>query len=685
MNPLPYNRFVLIRTVLGAGLLLIPLVWSFGNENTALVKSLLTAVAAAGVIAAAGPGPLWTAIRPAWPAHVLAVAAVVLAAFSPSPSFARPVALLVITLWVILAAAASVRAGRWWTTALCLTALPPVLLGALQAAGLDPSPWQPIALDHFHGRICSTLGNPNFYAAWLCGILPFTAIAVLGARSRVTGVAAIALAAFAFAALLLTGSKGGLVGLGATAAAGWLAARRAGLDPRPAFRSLGTAGWAIPVVAVVFTGFTMPADVRDRMLLRSPAPAAAVTGETAPGASGGLARNESVKFRLLTWAQTGRMLRDQPVLGLGPGRYQVAYPAYRNPEIIRMFGQHSYMTDHPENLTLEIAAELGVPGLGLWIWLWWLAAARLWRRARDGGADERPVAAAALAGLAGLLATNSVGVDVHYGATAFLGAVLTGIAFQTRSDRKPSDSDASSSPYRLFSWSVSVLLMLVWSRLYASDAALARALAASTGSSWDQAHVWYDRALTLNRGNVMARYFAASALLDSRGPEALPRAEALLDSVRAEAPVYVLLNYKYWLLYNRAGRRADARAALARQIALDPHAATFHLERGRFAMAEQRWEDAERDFEAAADAEPGNPAGWQYLGNLRVERGRYRDALAAYDRGLMRHPGSVELHFNAAVAALKLKDRRLARAHAEAVLAVDPNHAQARLVLMRLP
>jgi hypothetical protein len=44
-------------------------------------------------------------------------------------------------------------------------------------------------------------------------------------------------------------------------------------------------------------------------------------------------------------------------------------------------------------------------------------------------------------------------------------------------------------------------------------------------------------------------------------------------------------------------------------------------------------------------------------------------------------PGSAELAYNAAVAALRKGDRPLARAYALRVLASDPAHAQARLIL----
>ncbi|MEK7765379.1 MAG: tetratricopeptide repeat protein, partial [bacterium] len=418
-------------------------------------------------------------------------------------------------------------------------------------------------------------------------------------------------------------------------------------------------------------------------------------GEEGSGTAGVTAaiRNESVRFRLLTWAQTLRMARAAPLTGHGLGRFQVVYPAWRLPEIIRMFKQHSYMTDHPENLTLELLAELGVPGLGLWLWLLAYAAHRLAARLRTGGTQERRLAAACAGGLAGLLATNSFGVDIHYGATAALAACLYGIAtaagapFQGRpprvlaEDRERSQRSAQRvGPSAL----LALALALLWVRAFAADAALARALAASTAGGWDQAVRWYGEARALNPAAVMARYFGAAALLDRGRPEDLPEAERLLDGVRREAPDYVLLNYKYWLLYNGLGRRPDARRALARQIELDPLAGVFYLERGRQAMDDARWEDARTDFETACRVEPDSPMGYQYLGNLLVTRGRSRDALAAYARGLARVPDSPDLHYNAAVAAYKLGDRALARAHAEAVLRLQPDHPQARLILARV-
>lgn len=377
------------------------------------------------------------------------------------------------------------------------------------------------------------------------------------------------------------------------------------------------------------------------------------------------------------------MIGDAPWIGHGLGRFQVVYPRYRLPEIIRMFGQHSYMTDHPENLTLELGSELGLAGLVLWSWLILFVGRSLWRRLDADDPAVRGLAAACAAGLAGLLVTNSFGVDVHYGATAALGAILIGVAI-SRPEETPAPGAPTGRGAAAFRVAAALVLALTWTAWYASDAALARAIAFSAQGRWDPAIGLYQTAVRLNRANVMARYFGASALLDRGAPEDVAKAETQFDGVRSEHPDYVLLNYKYWLLYNRQGRRAEAEAALARQIALDPVAATFYLERGRMAVAEQRWEDARRDFAAAVTAEPDNPAGYQYLGNLLVLQGRFKDALAAYAAGLARLPQSVELHYNAAVAAFQSGDRKTARRHAQAVLAVDPGHSQARLIISKL-
>ena len=667
------------RIPLAALLVLAPLLWSAGNENTALVKSFMAGVIAAFILLTTPPRRLFGSSPAAVPALALGTLLLGGTLASPSPSFSWTGFIPFASFLVVgLAAAGGLVASGFPGRAIILSSVIPVLLGLLQASGLDPTSWQVTVNENFHGRICSTLGNPNFLGAWLAGVLPFVAAGAVAARGTSRTVHSALLAA-GLIVLLLSGSRGGLLGGIGAAAVLLLALRKAGRLPGLPIRKAALAFLAVAVLGAVVL-VTAPPKVRDRLLF-------ADSGEAGATGAGIVARNESVRFRVLTWRQSARAARETPVLGAGAGRFQVVYPRWRLPEIIRMFGQHSYMTDHPENIWLETLVEAGIIGLGLLLWLFAAAARALNARLAATSSRERLQAAGCAGSLAGLVVSNSFGVDIHYGATAALAAVVLGAALSVP-PTPPGLPDPAGRPEpaisrrpSFFGVAAAAALSLAWARLYTSDALLARGLALSRPGTWDAAVSFYARSRVLNPGNVIARYFGASALMDRGRTEDIPAARVLLEGVRAESPDYVLVNYKLWLLYNRAGLRREALAAMERQISLDPVASIFLLERGRAALDEGRAADARRDFEAAVQAEPGSPAGYQYLGNLLVLKKRYREALAVYEKGLSGIPGSSELAYNAAVAALRMGDRPLARAYALRVLASDPAHAQARLIL----
>ena len=660
------------RLAVTAILFITPLAWSMRNENAALVKSLAFGVLAAGLLLSSWPHQRRDAGR-FLPMHVLLLLAGVSSLASPSPSFAFMSLLPLATLWIIAGASARLPDSAW-RPAIMLSVVVPVLLGTLETAGLDPTGWQAVVHDSFHDRVCSTLGNPNFYSAFLAGTLPFilwTSLTAAGALARIISAALASLALFS---ILHAGSKGGLLGAAMSMAAMGLGAWKSGLLIALPRRRLAMAAGTALVVAILGLATASPV-VRERLLFKA-APQDATSDS--PGGPV-LARNESVRFRILTWKQSLLMLRDGPLAGRGLGRFQVVYPEYRLPEIIRMFGQHSYMTDHPENISLELAVELGIIGLGLLAWMLASIARALAARLASPSPYSRWLAVSTFSGLAGMLATNTFGVDIHYGATAVLSACLIGAALSTRLPADPVPGRAK--------WAniiASILLALAWTRVYASDCSLARGIAYSQSSSWDTAVGWYGNSIALNPFNIISRYFGGAALLDRNGAGDLDRAKTLFESVRREAPNYVLINYKMSLLYSRIGNAREAGEFLSRQAKLDPVAAVFFLDRGRMAMQAGKPDEALADFRRAAETEPDNPTGYQFWGNILVLQKRYKEALAVYERGLTRKPDAAELLYNSAVAAYQWGNPALARRYAESLLRIDPGHQGARLILGKL-
>jgi putative inorganic carbon (hco3(-)) transporter len=175
-----------------------------------------------------------------------------------------------------------------------------------------------------------------------------------------------------FVALIFTSSRGGILSL--IAAVGTFAVIRL-LQYPPLTRRISPIwllGVSTLVSAIVLAGFlyvTLP-----------------------------LARGNSDSGRLDMYRSAVLITCDHPVTGVGAGMFGRAFREYRNPAIV----QDKLASAH--NLYLNTAAELGLPGMVVGIWLWasfGKAVWSNWRNTPNSGHRRRiEVVLAALAGLA---------------------------------------------------------------------------------------------------------------------------------------------------------------------------------------------------------------------------------------------------------------------------------------------
>jgi O-antigen ligase len=75
--------------------------------------------------------------------------------------------------------------------------------------------------------------------------------------------------------------------------------------------------------------------------------------------------SEARDFRPQTWMDTIDMVRIRPVLGFGPGNYHYTYPEHR-----KRFKGDRIVTGHPHNEYLELVADYGLVGFGLFAIAW---------------------------------------------------------------------------------------------------------------------------------------------------------------------------------------------------------------------------------------------------------------------------------------------------------------------------
>ncbi|WP_260189346.1 O-antigen ligase family protein [Actinophytocola gossypii] len=186
-------------------------------------------------------------------------------------------------------------------------------------------------------RATGPMSDPNDLAFVLVVAVPLL-VAVTPSRPPTRHKVLVAVAA----ALLLAGaaatfSRGGAIAL--ACAVGWLLARRA-LSPRVLAAAVGAAVVAAAGTVLV-AGSRLARSLREKSFI----------AET------------NVDTRELRWRAAARMLGENPVLGVGPGGFRSEYvAASHNAELAEQ-------TPVAHNMFLEVAAELGLPALLLFLGL----------------------------------------------------------------------------------------------------------------------------------------------------------------------------------------------------------------------------------------------------------------------------------------------------------------------------
>ncbi|HEY9847683.1 MAG TPA: IctB family putative bicarbonate transporter, partial [Candidatus Caenarcaniphilales bacterium] len=195
-------------------------------------------------------------------------------------------------------------------------------------------------------RVYSYLGNPNLLAGYLLPAVPLSLAACFAWRGWLPKTLALTLTFVNTACLVLTFSRGGWIGLVVTVLVSSLLLLLWWSPHLPArWRQ-----WAIPfvlasLVALLLAAVVLVEPLRDRVL--------SIFADR---------KDSSNNFRLNVWTAVLEMIRDRPILGIGPGNnaFNQIYPLYQRP---RFTALSAY------SIFLEIPVETGLLGLGCFFWL----------------------------------------------------------------------------------------------------------------------------------------------------------------------------------------------------------------------------------------------------------------------------------------------------------------------------
>jgi O-antigen ligase len=256
------------------------------------------------------------------------------------------------------------------------------------------------------GWIFGPYVNHNHYAGLMEMLIPVAAAYLLSRPRRHPARPLLAFAVcLAVASVLLSGSRGGLIALGAEILILAAILLRA---PGPAPYRLAAAGALGIVVAASLFLWMDPGDILKRFANLTHAPEATF-GE-----------------RRLVALDTLRMFRDRPFTGVGLGSFETAYPPYRS-------FPSDFDWDHAHNDYAEALAETGLAGgalmlAGLVLFLG-VAFRNLGERLRH---ESGWMQLGAALGCCGLLVHSLVDFNLHIPANAAWFAALAGLAVTPR-------------------------------------------------------------------------------------------------------------------------------------------------------------------------------------------------------------------------------------------------------------
>jgi len=123
---------------------------------------------------------------------------------------------------------------------------------------------------------------------------------------------------------------------------------------------------------------------------------------------------------LVIWRDSLRMLFNKPVLGVGLGSFHISFPDYASDELKKIWPQTKNIVNDAHSEFVQILAETGVVGFGIFMWILFSVfhhALRFYRQLHD--REEFLIYTALFSSAIGLLVQNFFSVDMRFTISSF--------------------------------------------------------------------------------------------------------------------------------------------------------------------------------------------------------------------------------------------------------------------------
>lgn len=225
--------------------------------------------------------------------------------------------------------------------------------GIMQIAGADPV-WSILP----NGRVFSSIGQPNWLAAYLVLTIPLTIALTITAKNRALRLLGVGASLAQTVVLAATLSRSGYVGLLTALIVGALLVLTGRLRP-----SMRVRAFLVGTVVVVVIGAALLAGL-------SRTTSAVAPSEVASRAASSLDVGGFDSGRYLAlWGVGLAIAGDHPLTGTGQDTYATIFPDYRDLVLDAPYAEHfaRFRPEGPHNAYLSIAAGSGFPALAAYV------------------------------------------------------------------------------------------------------------------------------------------------------------------------------------------------------------------------------------------------------------------------------------------------------------------------------
>jgi tetratricopeptide (TPR) repeat protein/O-antigen ligase len=597
------------------------------------------------------------------------------------------------------------------------------LIGVLQYTGALSVAWRDMPWEAELGRrVYSTIGNPNFLAAYQLVVLPAAIAILLFSSSVVEALAAGAVVAVGYACLLFTNSWGGWSGFLASVIYLGAALKR---------RAVPVHWQRALVVLLVCLAITAPFFLTKR--------------------TAALGHGTGMVARLLLWRSAFDMIRERPLTGFGPSNYFVYSRSYIRDRALDprydtiWINNPEFLDRNPGRVHSEYLNMLVDSGIWGLLALGFVALAFFWslrtRLAMESRSEEKALAIGIGAGVLAMLVHAIVDFPLHMAAAGGLTFLVLGLG--------AAPLGPGGLTFRLPAWCrrplaaatvLAAIALSLWAwRPVIADRYCARGTRLKAEGDFSAATVAFERSAHLHVVSPEVFFLLGDSYyqegLIEKALEAYRKAQELqpfhqrthygLGSFYEELgdtekaiehyqtalslePRFSLAASRLAQLLSRNGRTSDGLELLHRTLELRPDDPGLINTLGIVLAETGEWDEAKIQFSRSGSLIPENTIAKHNLyiatrdrdkdqligasefsdidrllrrGSHRMTNGELRAALATFDSVLARFPHYVPAITNRGVAYFRMGDREHAIQLLHHALSIDPEHRMTQINL----